>query len=411
MIDFSVATLSNGLRVACHHTPGAAMASVCVMYGVGSRNEQSDKTGLAHLLEHLMFGGSANVDDYDYHMDMAGGVNNAWTSCDFTCYYSTVPMCNLSTALWLESDRMLRPAFRQEVFDVQQRVVIEEFKQNYINQPYGMAGHLLREMLYDVHPYRWPTIGLNPEQIEHFKLSDAEEFFCRFYGPENAVVSIASALPDDQVVEMVEHWFGDIPRRNVVIPSIPSEPQHTAPRRLEERGYADTAMITLGYPMAAAGTEGYEAADIITDILSTGTSARFRRGMLKQYDIFADADASISGSEDPGFMIIDARLRDSALSTAREAEKILRGQLENVTAHGVSADELTRAVNKFETNLTLSWVNSPARTRAIAKSVLTGRNPNDIMARYRSLTPDDIRTAAQKIFLPEQSATLIYLPK
>lgn len=410
MIEYSVHTLGNGLRVVHHHSPGAATVAVNVLYNVGARDEDPEHTGMAHLFEHLMFGGSVNIADFDGEMELAGGWNNAWTTNDFTNFYSVIPKANINTALWLESDRMLRPAFSPKVLEVQRKVVVEEFKQTCLNKPYGDMNHYLRSLLYKVHPYRWPTIGLTPEHIERVTGEDVERFFYAHYAPDNAVLVIAGDLTAEEAFGLAEKWFGDIPARHPAPRHLPAEPPIESARELTARGHVDTTALTIAFPMAERGGEGYEAADIITDIFSTGISSRFKRGLLKTHDIFTEADAAIAGSEEPGYLAIGARLRDADPDTARRAIDILWQEIDRLTTDGVTEEELARVLNKFESTHKFSATTLVAKAQNLAHAVMTGTDPNDTVARYRTLTPDSIATTARKLLRRDSSATLTYLP-
>lgn len=410
MIEYSVHTLPNGLRVVHHRSPGAATVAVNVLYNVGARDEDPERTGMAHLFEHLMFGGSVNIADFDGEMELAGGWNNAWTTNDFTNFYSVIPKANINTALWLESDRMLRPAFSPKVLEVQRKVVIEEFKQTCLNKPYGDMNHYLRALLYKVHPYRWPTIGLTPEHIERVTGEDVERFFYSHYAPDNAVLVIAGDLTAEEAFGLAEKWFGDIPSRHPAPRYLPAEPAIDSPRELTAYGHVESSALTIAFPMAARGGEGYEAADIITDIFSTGISSRFKRGLLKTHDIFTEADAAISGSEEPGYLAIGARLRDADPDTARRAIDILWQEIDRLTTDGVTEEELARVLNKFESTHKFSATTLVAKAQNLAHAVMTGTDPNDTVARYRTLIPDSIATTARSLLRRDSSVTLTYLP-
>lgn len=411
MIEYAKFKLSNGLQVVNHYDPSSAVVAVDVLYNVGARDEDPGSTGLAHLLEHLMFGGSVNVSDFDREMELAGGWNNAWTTNDFTNFYEVVPAGNVETAFWLESDRMLGLAFSPRSLDVQRRVVVEEFKQTCLNRPYGDMNHLMRSLLYKVHPYRWPTIGLVPEHIERVALGQVEEFFNARYSPDNAVLSVAGNITPGRTRELAEKWFGDIPRRNPAKRSLPAEPPFDGPRRLTARGNVSATALTIAFPMCGRGAEGYEAADIVTDILSTGTSSRFRHELLKRHSIFTEADAAIAGSEEPGYLTIGCRLNDGRQSTAAEAERLVWESLDRLTGGGVTETELTRAVNKFESHHTYGLIGVLPKAQALAHAVMCGYDINGIVPRYRALTVDDINSAARTIIAPARSATLLYLPR
>ena len=324
MIDFNRFTLSNGLRVIHNYDPTTAMVAVNVLYNVGSRDEDPSMTGLAHLFEHLMFGGSANIPDFDAEIERAGGMNNAWTSNDFTNFYDVAPARNFETLLWLESDRMLRLAFSEKSLEVQRNVVIEEFKQTHLNRPYGDLFHKLRSLVYRTHPYSIPTIGKEPAHIEKVTRDDVRDFFYSHYAPNNAVLAISGNVTPDQVRRGVERWFDSIPRRDIKPRTYQPEPLPDAPRELEVRGHVPQTCVVVAYPMPGYGQPGYIECDLITDILASGRSSRFYRRLLLGGDLFTSADASIIGSEEPGMLMLKGHLEDpirTVLSgfTARQA--------------------------------------------------------------------------------------------
>lgn len=408
MIDTGSFTLDNGLRVVHHLDASTPMMAVNVLYNVGAKDENPEHTGMAHLFEHLMFGGSANIADYDRAIELAGGWNNAWTTNDYTNFYDVLPAANAETAFWAESDRMLALAFSDKALDVQRQVVVEEFKQNFLNRPYGDFGHLLRALIYKVHPYRWPTIGLAPEQILGVTQDDVRNFFYSHYAPNNAVLAVAGNISFDRTRELAQKWFGDIPRRDIAPRTYSPEPEATEPRWLEVTRDVPSTSIALAYPMMPYGHPLYEAADILTDILSTGTSSRFQRELVTKGTLFTEADASILGSDDPGYLLVTGRLADNSGTTLMRAEEALRGQLDRIVDKGVTPDELSRAVNKFESNLVFNNVGFLARAQAIAMSAMHGEDINDTLPRYNRLTPDHISAAAREIIRPEASRTLVY---
>ncbi len=337
MIRSSSATLDNGLRIVHHADSYTPMVAVDLLYGVGARDEDPGHTGIAHLLEHMMFGGSANVPDFDRHTERACGWNNAWTSNDFTSFYSVVPAENIETIFWLESDRMLQPSFTSETFDVQRQVVIEEFKQTCLNRPYATLGHSLRALLYQVHPYRWPTIGLTPDHIASLTLDRVRTFFHANYTPDRAVLSVAGNIAFERVVELADKWFGNIPRGNVPRRILPAEPLPDAPRRLTVKGANEPqTSITIAYPMMAHGCEGYEAADIITDILAAGRASRFHQNLIAQGNVFTEADASILGSDQPGYIMVNGLIAPGIDNPEEQAEQTLLQQLSRLTDDGIT---------------------------------------------------------------------------
>ncbi len=411
MIRSSSATLDNGLRIVHHADSYTPMVAVDLLYGVGARDEDPGHTGIAHLLEHMMFGGSANVPDFDRHTERACGWNNAWTSNDFTSFYSVVPAENIETIFWLESDRMLQPSFTSETFDVQRQVVIEEFKQTCLNRPYATLGHSLRALLYQVHPYRWPTIGLTPDHIASLTLDRVRTFFHANYTPDRAVLSVAGNIAFERVVELADKWFGNIPRGNVPRRILPAEPLPDAPRRLTVKGANEPqTSITIAYPMMAHGCEGYEAADIITDILAAGRASRFHQNLIAQGNVFTEADASILGSDQPGYIMVNGLIAPGIDNPEEQAEQTLLQQLCRLTDDGITPHELQRAVNRFESRFRYSKAGILAKAQALAKAAMQGYDINSVTARYRALTVDHVSATARALLRPDRSATLLYRP-
>ena len=411
MIRSSSATLDNGLRIVHHADSYTPMVAVDLLYGVGARDEDPGHTGIAHLLEHMMFGGSANVPDFDRHTERACGWNNAWTSNDYTNFYSVVPAENIETIFWLESDRMLQPSFTSETFDVQRQVVIEEFKQTCLNRPYATLGHSLRALLYQVHPYRWPTIGLTPDHIASLTLDRVRTFFHANYTPDRAVLSVAGNIAFERVVELADKWFGNIPRGNVPRRILPAEPLPDAPRRLTVKGANEPqTSITIAYPMMAHGCEGYEAADIITDILAAGRASRFHQTLIAQGNVFTEADASILGSDQPGYIMVNGLIAPGIDNPEEQAEQTLLQQLSRLTDDGITPHELQRAVNRFESRFRYSKAGILAKAQALAKAAMQGYDINSVTARYRALNVDHVNATARALLRPDRSATLLYRP-
>lgn len=408
MIDTGSFTLDNGLRVVHHLDASTPMMAVNVLYNVGAKDENPERTGMAHLFEHLMFGGSANIADFDRAIELAGGWNNAWTTNDYTNFYDVLPAANAETAFWAESDRMLALAFSDKALEVQRQVVVEEFKQTCLNRPYGDIGHLLRGLIYKVHPYSWPTIGLTPDHILSVSQDDVRDFFYSHYAPNNAVLAVSGNITLERTRQLAQKWFGGIPPREIAPRTYSMEPAAIEPRRLEVTRNVPSTCIALAYPMMPYGHPLYEAADILTDILSTGTSSRFQRELVAKGNIFTEADASILGSDDPGYLLVTGRLADNSAATLEKAEDALHEQLERIASKGVSPDELSRAVNKFESNLVFNNVGFLARAQAIAMSAIHSEDINDTLPRYNLLTPDHITAAAREIIRPEACRTLIY---
>ena len=405
-------TLDNGLRVVHNYDPATAMVAVDVLYNVGARDEEPQLTGMAHLFEHLMFAGSENVPDYDAALELAGGTSNAWTSNDFTNFYDVVPAGNVETAFWLESDRMLALNFNQQALDVQRSVVIEEFKQTHLNRPYGDLSHHLRALLYSTHPYRYPTIGKEIAHIERVTLDDLQRFYYSHYAPNNAVLAVSGNITLERVEELARKWMGTIPRRDIAPRLYKPEPLPSAPRfeRLERR--VPCSMVTVAYPMPGYGEPGYIECDLITDILSNGRSSRFYRDLVMRDDLFAYADASIAGSEEPGFLMINARLNRNDDASVDRALKVLDETARALAEPGnVSAHELNRAVNKFDSQATLNSMNYLSRARDLALAEMHREDIDSIVPAYRRVTTADITATARAIIDPSRSATVVYIAK
>ena len=412
------AVLSNGLRVVHNYGPDSAMVTVDILYNVGARDEVYTRTGMAHLFEHLMFGGSVHVPQFDKVIEDAGGKNNAWTSNDFTNFYDILPAVNLETALYLESDRMLSLSFSPSSLEVQRSVVIEEFKQQCLNRPYGDLMHHLRVLLYGkepstAHPYAWPTIGLEPEHIARVTMDDVREWFFAHYAPNNAVLAICGGVEWTEALEAVKRWFGDIPRREIPPRVLPS-PQFPTEDVIETiRGDVPTPVMVMAFPMARYGTMEYIAADAITDILSAGRASRLRRDLVVNSEdgLFVDVDASILGAEEEGFVMVDAVLSDYSPEALAEARRRVLESLRRLATPGdVSEYELERVMNKFESTFLFRTANARARAEELAMAEMHGQDINTIVAHQRSLTPDSLTSEARRLFCENASATLYYLP-
>ena len=369
MIDFRRYTLPNGLRVIHSYDPDTVMVTVDVLYNTGARDESRALTGIAHLFEHLMFGGSANIPRFDKELEQAGGVSNAWTSNDFTNFFETLPAANVETAFHLESDRMLSLAFSPEALEVQRSVVIEDFKQQCLNRPYGDLMHGLREALYSPsHPYSWPVIGLDPSHIAAVTNDDVRRWFFAHYAPDNAVLAIVGNLPYDRGRRLVEKWFGDIPARHVAPRRLPDPGFPTADIVRDMRGHVPCANVVIAIPMAPYGTHDYRVADCITDILAAGRSSRLLRNLVLGGDgSIIEADASVGGCEEPGFMLMSARTASDADPVVARAAARLRAQLALLAEPGnVSPYELERTLNRFESTFLMQNVAPVARTQNLA---------------------------------------------
>lgn len=411
MIEFNRFTLPNGLRVIHNYDSATAMVALNVLYDVGGRDESAELTGMAHLFEHLMFGGSVNIPDFDGAMEAAGGCNNAYTSNDYTDFYDVVPAHNAETAFWLESDRMLSLAFSDKALDVQKNVVIEEFKQVCLNKPYGDAMHYLRPMLYKTHPYRNPVIGKEISHIERVTQEDVRDFFYSHYAPNNAVLSVSGRISVEDTYRLAMKWMGGIPRRDVKKRGYVPEPLPSNPQRETVYGRVPQAMIIKAFPMPGYYSDDYVVCDIVTDLLASGRSSRFYRNLLMGTDLFTEVDASISGSDEPGFLMLTAKLRnDSEENIARAEEEMVHEAL-SLSCGSLTGYELERAVNRFESNFTFSTMDFLSKAQSLAMSEMHGEDMNDTVSRYRAITVEDVKRVTEKIINPEYSSTLIYRPK
>lgn len=404
-------TLDNGLRLVHHHDPGSVMSVVDVIYNVGARDESRELTGIAHLFEHLMFGGSVNVSDFDAEVERAGGSDNAWTNNDFTNFYTVVPTVNIDTAFRVESDRMLALTFSKKALEVQRGVVIEEFKETCLNQPYGDLSHHLRELVYGEHPYSWPTIGLSPDHIARVTDADVRHWFYSHYAPNNAVLAVSGGIGFNETVELADRWFGPIPRREIAPRKYAPPVPVSSPRKAVVTGPVPQTVIVLAWQMPGIHDPDYKVCDLISDVLSNGMSSRFYRRLLMGTDLFTDIDAYISGSNEPGMFIIQARLRSAGEESERCAEAAIRKEIEILASEDPDWHEVIRAINKFESNLTFGDLNNTVKAINIAQNEISGIDQDDLIAAYRTVTPGDLRRVAAVLLTPERCCTLIYRPE
>ena len=408
MVTFEQFTLDNGLQVLVHEDPSTSLAVVNILYNVGSRDESTDKTGFAHLFEHLMFGGSRHIPSYDQVLQEVGGENNAFTNPDITNYYLTLPAVNLETAFWLESDRMLSLSFDPKVLEVQRKVVIEEFKQRYLNQPYGDAWLKLRPLAYKKHPYRWATIGKEISHIEHATLEDVKAFFQRFYHPANAIMVVAGNVNLSQVKQLAEKWFAEIPAGPPNIRQLPQEPLQNETRFASVSAKVPLDAIYQAYHMPARFTRQYHQADLLSDILGHGKSSRLYRNLVKDHNMFGSISAYVTGSLDPGLLVIQGNLQ-SGFSCERGHEAI-REIIEELLEFGVDDKELQKVKNQAESGLIFSKVSLLHRAMNLALGALVG-DPDYINKEaniIQEITKGEVETLASQILRAENSSTLYY---
>jgi len=388
--------------------PGNPMVVVNVMYDVGSRDESPSQTGFAHLFEHLMFGGSINIPSYDEPLQLVGGENNAFTNPDITNYYIQLPKDNLETAFWLESDRMLSLAFGQKSLDVQIGVVLEEFKQRYLNQPYGDAMHHLRELAYSVHPYQWPTIGKELSHIEEATLDDVRSFFFRFYRPSNAILVVAGDVTAQQVLELADRWFGGIDKVSKPERNLPKEPIQIEARRKEVEATVPMSAIYKAYPMAGRMDPEFYSANLLSDILGHGKSSRLVNTLVKDERVFHSLSAYVTGSTDPGLFILDGKVNPEF--TIEEAEERLMSEIRKLQKEGFDPEEVEKVKNQSETALAGADVDLLNRALNLAYFTLLG-NPDGFeqeLSKVQKVSQKEIEDAFSRILAPEKENTLIY---
>jgi predicted Zn-dependent peptidase len=409
MVKFNRFTLDNGLRVIVHEDHTTPMAVLNILYDVGARDEDPEQTGFAHLFEHLMFGGSVNIPSYDEPLQRVGGENNAFTSNDITNYYITLPSANIETAFWLESDRMLSLAFSEKSLEVQRNVVIEEFKQRYLNQPYGDVWLKLRPMVYKKHPYQWATIGKEIKHIEDAKIEDVKAFFKKHYNPQNAIMVVGGDISLEQVKQLSEKWFGPIPAGEKYHRNLPQEPEQHDERRATVTAKVPLNDLYIAFQMGDRLDESYYVAELLSDILSRGNSSRLYRSLVKEKQIFSEVHAHMSGSLDKGIFVFEGKpLENISIETAEAA---IWEELEKIKTIEIPADELTKVQNKTESTMIFSEMSLLDKAMNLASFELLGDADllNQETAKYLEVTTGQLKELANKLFRKDNSSTLIYL--
>ena len=408
MITVNRHTLANGLRIVHSEDKNTQMVALNVLYNVGARDEHPDHTGFAHLFEHLMFGGSVNIPDYDVHVQNAGGENNAWTNNDITNYYITLPRQNVETGFWLESDRMLSLDFSERSLEVQRNVVIEEFKQRNLNQPYGDVGHLVRGLVYQAHPYQWPTIGKEPSHIENATLDEVKDFFFRFYAPNNAILAVTGNISFEDTVALAEKWFGPIPQRNVQPRNLPVEPIQTKERRLTVERNVPVDALHMVFHKCDRLHPDYYVFDMLSDLLSAGRSSRLIQRLVIERQVFGSVDAYISGSIDAGMFYVVGKLAPGI--TLEEAEAAVWQELEAIKTEDIAEEELEKVKNRYESEQIFSNINYLNVATNLAFFELIGRaeDINHEVEKYRAVTAQRIKEVAKHAFVRENCSVLYY---
>ncbi|MBC8487360.1 MAG: insulinase family protein [Bacteroidetes bacterium] len=408
MIDFDKFELDNGLKVIVHKDINTPIVAMNILYNVGARDEDPDKTGFAHLFEHLMFGGSVNIPKYDIPLEKAGGENNAFTNNDITNYYLTIPKQNLELAFWLESDRMFDLAFSSKSLEVQKNVVIEEFKQSYLNQPYGDVWLILKPLAYKIHPYKWPTIGKEISHIENATMDDVKAFYKKFYNPNNAILTVAGNVETRKIKKLAEKWFGPVLQVTKYNRSLPMEPAQTEIRNLTVKRKVPFDAIYKVYHICARTDREYHTTDLISDILSNGDSSRLYTRLVKEQKLFSEINAYITGDIDNGLFVFTGKLVNGV--KMKDAEKAIENEIEKIKDIPVKDEELRKVKNKIESSLEFSEINVLNKAMNLSFSELLGDADliNQEKSKYSSVTIEGIHQTANEIFRKDNCSTLYY---
>ncbi len=411
MVTYKKHTLSNGLRVLVHHDKTTPLAAVNILYDVGARDEDPDRTGFAHLFEHLMFEGSLHIPRFDYYLQHASGENNAFTTNDITNYYLSLPAQNLETAFWLESDRMLGLTLSEEKLATQKNVVTEEYRQSYLNQPYGDAWLLMRPLAYEVHPYRWNTIGKNIEHIQNANLKEVKDFFSTFYHPANAILTVAGNLDPENVFALAEKWFGDIPAGTGYVRQLPVEPPQKKEKRLEAERDVPQHQIYMAFHVCGRQHPDFHAIDLLSDILSNGESARLPAKLVHDQKVFSEINAYVTGNLDPGLLVIAGKPHHGV--HIYEAEDMLWKEAHDLAVNAVSGRELQKVKNRVEATHTFSESSVLAKAMNLSYYELQGDASlyNQQMEAYARVTEDDLLRVAASTFRRDNLSVLHYQPQ
>ncbi len=408
MIQFEQFVLQNGLRVVVHEDHSTPMAVVNVLYDVGARDEDASKTGFAHLFEHLMFGGSVNVPSYDEPLQRAGGENNAYTTNDLTNYYCQLPAENMETAFWLESDRMLSLAFGEKSLETQRKVVCEEFKEHYLNKPYGDVWHKMRALAYRKHPYRWMTIGAELSHIENATLEDVKHFFFKHYRPVNAILTVAGHVTMQQVKQLAEKWFGDIPSGEKYIRHLSQEPLQTGARKLEVRADVPVDAFYKCWHICSRMDRRYYVTDLVTEILGGGASSRLFQSLVKEKQLFSSIGCYHFGSMDAGLLAVEGKLVQGV--KMEDADAAVETELRKITDSPVEEKELRKVKNKTESLIAFEDMSLVNRAGSLSFYTLLGNTNmiNEELERYQMVTAAELQQEAAAIFSPANSNTIYY---
>jgi len=411
MISYEKMVLLNGLTVLMHQDKNTPIASISVLYKVGSRDEHPEKTGFAHLFEHLMFGGSVNIPDYDGVMQRAGGENNAYTNHDYTHFFTTLPAINIETALWLESDRMLELMLQKEVLDVQKKVVVEEFYETCLNLPYGDVWHELSALNYEKHPYKWPTIGVHPSHIEKANLNDVKKFYNKYYHPGNAILVIAGPISIKRMKELARKWFNDIPSGKTIKKNYSSEPPKKEARHKQSQAEVPVDAIYMTFPCPARADKAFYAVDLLSDIFSNGPSSRLIHRLTRENKYFNQIDCYVTGDFDPGLIVFEGRPTEKI--SLKDAEEIISKEINDLKNQLIESAELQKWKNKAESTLVLSEMGIQSKSMNLGFFEALGNA--DLMNAesdiYQSLTAEEIQHAAKIWLRDDQKSVLTYKGK
>jgi predicted Zn-dependent peptidase len=408
MIQFDRFQLANGLKVLVHQDTTTPMAVVNILYNVGAKDENPAKTGFAHLFEHLMFGGSVNIPEYDEPLQRAGGENNAYTTNDLTNYYCQLPAENIETAFWLESDRMLSLAFSPKSLEVQRKVVCEEFKEHYINKPYGDAWHKMRTLAYTQHPYQWMTIGASLAHVEQATMEDVKDFFFQFYRPNNAILVVTGNVKTEEIKMLAEKWFGPIPAGKPYERNLPQEPKQEKNRSLDVRADVPMDMLMMTWHMGGRFDSGYHATDLLTEVLGGGASSRLYEQLIKVKQLFSSISCFHFGTIDPGLFVITGKLVKGI--TMSVAEKAVLAEVEKMKSELLAVNEVQKVINKTESMICFEDMSIMNRAQSLAFYELLGDAAlmNEELAKYQAVTPELIQATAKTIFAEGNRNTLYY---
>lgn len=411
MISYEKMVLQNGLTILMHEDKNTPIASISVLYKVGSRDEHPEKTGFAHLFEHLMFGGSVNIPDYDGVMQRAGGENNAYTNHDYTHFFTTLPAKNIETALWLESDRMLALVLQKEVLDVQKKVVVEEFYETCLNLPYGDVWHELSALNYEKHPYKWPTIGVHPSHIEKANLGDVKKFYDKYYHPGNAILVIAGPISIKKMKDLVLKWFSDIPSGKIIKKNYSLEPPKKEARRKQSQAEVPVDAIYMTFPCPGRGDKSFYAVDLLSDIFSNGPSSRLIHRLTRENKFFNHIDCYVTGDFDPGLIVFEGRPTEKI--SLQDAEEIISKEINNLKNQMIESAELQKWKNKAESTLVLSEMGIQSKSMNLGFFEALGNADlmNEESEIYQSISADEIQQAAQQWLRDDQKSVLTYKGK